>query len=98
LEKKLRRAKHFYVIIALAMLIGMGISLIGMNPIMALFWSAVINGVLAPPLLLLLMLITMNSKIMKERVNNRWLNIVGWLTVVVMTAATTAFFCTLGKS
>ena len=48
--------------------------------------------------LLLLMLITMNSKIMKERVNNRWLNIVGWLTVAVMTAATIAFFCTLGKS
>jgi NRAMP (natural resistance-associated macrophage protein)-like metal ion transporter len=98
LEKKLRRAKHFYIIITLAMFIGMGLSLVGINPIMALFWSAVINGVLAPPLLLLLMLITMNSKIMKERVNNRWLNIVGWLTVVVMTAATIAFFCTLGKS
>jgi Mn2+/Fe2+ NRAMP family transporter len=98
LEKRPRRAKHFYIIITLAMLIGMVISLIGINPIVALFWSAVINGVLAPPLLLLLMLITMNSKIMKERVNNRWLNSVGWLTVVLMTAAIIAFFCTLGKS
>jgi NRAMP (natural resistance-associated macrophage protein)-like metal ion transporter len=98
LEKKLGRAKQFYAIICVATLIGMVISMLGINPITALFWSAVINGILAPPLLLLLMLVTTNRRIMKKRVNNWWLNLIGWLTVVIMTAAAVAFFFTLGKS
>jgi NRAMP (natural resistance-associated macrophage protein)-like metal ion transporter len=98
LAKKFRQARQFYVTIIIATLIGICIPLLGINPISALFWSSVINGLLAPPLLILLMLITNNRRVMGKRVNNRWLNLVGWLTVVLMTAAAIAFFLTLGRS
>jgi Mn2+/Fe2+ NRAMP family transporter len=98
LDKRLRGAKQFYIIIVLGTLVGMLINFVGINPIAALFWTAVINGVLAPPLLLLLMLITNNPKVMGERVNNRWLNLGGWITTLVMFAAAIALFLTLGHS
>lgn len=97
LDKKPTRAKQFYIMIAGSTFIGMLINFIGINPIAALFWTAVINGVLAPPLLVLLMLVANNPKIMREHVNGRWLNLGGWLTTLVMFAATIAFFLTLGK-
>jgi len=71
---------------------------LGINPISALFWTAVINGVLAPPLLVLLMLIVNNPKVMGKRVNRPWLNILGWLTTVLMFLAAIALFLTWGKS
>ncbi len=98
LNKKPARAKQFYLIIALATFAGMLINFIGINPIAALFWTAVINGVLAPPLLVLLMLIANNRKVMGERVNGPGLNIVGWIATLVMTAAALALFLTFGKS
>jgi NRAMP (natural resistance-associated macrophage protein)-like metal ion transporter len=98
LDKKPRRAKQFYIIIAVATIAGMLINFIGINPIAALFWTAVINGVLAPPLLVLLMLIANNRKVMGERVNSPGLNLVGWFATLVMFAAAIALFFTLGKS
>lgn len=97
LDKKPTRAKQFYIMIAGSTFVGMLINFIGINPIAALFWTAVINGVLAPPLLVLLMLVANNPKIMREHVNGRWLNLGGWLTTLVMCAAAIAFFLTLGK-
>lgn len=58
----------------------MAINYLGINPIAALFWTAVINGVLAPPLLVLIMLISNNQNIMGGRVNNRAPNVLGWAT------------------
>jgi hypothetical protein len=55
------------------------INFVGINPIQALFWSAVINGLLAPPLLILLMLIANNRRIMGKHVNGWKLNLFGWL-------------------
>jgi NRAMP (natural resistance-associated macrophage protein)-like metal ion transporter len=98
LDKRPRRAKQFYIIIVIATLAGMLINFLGINPIAALFWTAVINGVLAPPLLVLLMLIANNPKVMGEHVNGRWLNLGGWITTLVMSAAAIAFFLTLGHS
>jgi Mn2+/Fe2+ NRAMP family transporter len=66
--------------------------------VLALFWTAVINGVLAPPLLVLLMLIANNPRVMGERVNSRWLNLGGWITTLIMFAAALALFLTLGRS
>jgi len=97
LDKKPTGAKQFYVIIALATLAGILINFIGINPIAALFWTAVINGVLAPPLLVLLMLVANNPKVMGERVNGRLLNFGGWITTLVMFAAAVALFLTIGK-
>ncbi|MFL5625507.1 MAG: divalent metal cation transporter, partial [Ktedonobacteraceae bacterium] len=98
LDKKPTRAKQFYIIIVVATIVGMLINFIGINPISALFWTAIINGVLAPPLLVLLMLIANNPKVMGERVNGRWLNLGGWITTLIMFAAALALFLTLGHS
>lgn len=91
LEKNWRRAKQFYAIIIGATLIGMLINFVGINPIQALFWSAVINGLLAPPLLILLMLIANNRRIMGKHVNGWKLNLLGWLATLLMTAAAVLF-------
>ena len=87
LDQKLRQAKPFYAVIIAATLIGMLINYVGINPIQALFWTAVINGFIAVPLLIIIMLIANNQKVMGKRVNSRIENILGWLTVGVMTAA-----------
>jgi Mn2+/Fe2+ NRAMP family transporter len=73
------------VIIA-ATLVGMLIDFVGINPIIALYWTAVLNGALAPPLLVLIMLMANNRTVMGERTNGRGLNILGWATTVAMAA------------
>lgn len=90
LDQKLGRAKQFYAIIAAATLIGMLVNFVGLNPITALFWTAVLNGFLAPFLLVVLMLIANNKSVMGKRVNGRLLNILGGTITVIMFAAALA--------
>jgi Mn2+/Fe2+ NRAMP family transporter len=78
--------------------VGIVINYVGIDPIAALFWTAVINGFLAPPLLVLIMLVANNRKVMGDRVNNRWTNAVGWLTTATMFAAAIGLVLTWGKS
>jgi Mn2+/Fe2+ NRAMP family transporter len=59
-----------------------------------LFWSAVVNGVLAPPLILLIVLLTSNRKVMGDRVNPPLLQILGWITFAIMTVAAIGMFVT----
>jgi len=92
-----RQAKLFYGVIAASTLIGVIINFVGINPIRALFFAAVINGFLAPPLLIVIMLIANNRKVMKGRVNGRWSNILGWTTTLVMFAAAVALVLTWGQ-
>jgi NRAMP (natural resistance-associated macrophage protein)-like metal ion transporter len=87
LDEKPRHAKKFYGIIALSTLVGVSIDFLGINPIRALFWTAVINGVVAPPLLVIVMLIANNKRVMGKRTNGLAANIVGWLAAAVMFAA-----------
>jgi Mn2+/Fe2+ NRAMP family transporter len=61
-----------------------------------LFWTAVINGFLAPPLLVLIMMVSNNPKVMGERVNGKWINVAGWATVLVMFAAAIGLIATWG--
>jgi Mn2+/Fe2+ NRAMP family transporter len=68
---------------------------IGFNPIAALFWTAVINGVLAPLHFVLLMLPAKNQRIMGEHVHVRRHNLLGWLTTLIMAAAPLALTITL---
>jgi NRAMP (natural resistance-associated macrophage protein)-like metal ion transporter len=96
LKERLGKAKRFYAVIAIAMAIGVLINFLGINPIDALFWSAVLNGVLAPPLLVLLMLIANNRTVMGDRVNHWWTNVPGWGTTFVMFAAAVGLFLTWG--
>ena len=67
LEEKPRRAKLFYAVIAISTLVGVSINFLHINPISALFWTAVINGFAAPPMLCLIMFISNNRTIMGER-------------------------------
>lgn len=87
LEEQPARAKQFYAIIAVSTVVGMLINFVGINPIDALFWTAVINGFLAPPLMVLIMLVSNNRTIMGERVNNRAVNVLGWLATAAMLLA-----------
>jgi NRAMP (natural resistance-associated macrophage protein)-like metal ion transporter len=86
-DEKPHRAKLFYGVIAASTLAGMLINFLGINPISALFWTAVINGFLAPPLLIVIMLIANNKEVMGDQINGRWLNILGWVTTLLMFAA-----------
>jgi Mn2+/Fe2+ NRAMP family transporter len=86
-DEKPHRAKLFYGVIAASTLVGMLINFIGINPISALFWTAVINGFLAPPLLIVIMLIANNNDVMGDQINGRWMNILGWATTLLMFAA-----------
>jgi len=89
-----RRGRRFYLVFAGAVVAGMALNLIGTNPIRMLFLSAVLNGLLAPPLLLLIMLVGNNRAIMGEHANGPWLNLLGWLATAVMFLAAVAFFVT----
>ena len=94
LDEKPRHAKKFYAVIAASTLVGVVIDFAGINPISALFWTAVINGVVAPPLLVVIMLVANNKRVMGERTNGRWTNLFGWLATVVMFAAAIGMFIT----
>jgi NRAMP (natural resistance-associated macrophage protein)-like metal ion transporter len=94
LEHKLTRAPQFYVIIVAATLIGMLIAILDVNPIAALVLSAVINGLIAAPLLVLVMLVSNNRAAMGERTNGRLLNVIGWATTIVMSVAAVGLIVT----
>jgi NRAMP (natural resistance-associated macrophage protein)-like metal ion transporter len=87
LDAKPTKAKEFYLVMGAATFGGLLINAVAMNPIAALFWTAVCNGFLAPPLLLVIMLVANNKAVMGDRVNGWAVNILGWLTVCVMFAA-----------
>ena len=89
-----RRGRRFYLVFAGAIAGGMLLDAFGMNPIRMLFLSAVLNGVLAPPLLALVMLVSNNALIMGEHTNGVWLNVLGWAATAIMAAAAAAFFLT----
>ena len=96
-NQKPGRAKLFYGVIIVSTLVGVLLNFIGINPIRALFLAAIINGFLAPPLLVVIMLVASNKQIMGERVNSRWSNLLGWTTTVVMFVAAVALVLTWGQ-
>jgi len=84
LDRNPAKAKQFYAVIAAATLVGVGIDYLGINPIDALFFTAVINGFVAPPLLVMIMLVGNNKKIMGKRTNGRLINVLGWGAAAIM--------------
>ncbi len=92
LEAKPKWAPKFYGVIALAMILGLSLDYAGLDAVKMLFWSAVANGVLAPPLIVIVVLLTSNPKIMGRHVNPLWLRCAGWFTAAVMTAAAVCMF------
>jgi NRAMP (natural resistance-associated macrophage protein)-like metal ion transporter len=92
LERKPREAKAFYVTIAVATLGGAALNFTSLDPIKALYWSAVVNGVLAAPLMAIMMTIAVNKRIMGRLTLPRPMIVLGWLATAVMALATVAFF------
>jgi NRAMP (natural resistance-associated macrophage protein)-like metal ion transporter len=84
LNRKPREAKAFYGAIAVATLAGVAINTVGIDPMKALYWSAVVNGLLAPPLMVVLMLMARNPKVMEKLVISPALATVGWIATAVM--------------
>jgi NRAMP (natural resistance-associated macrophage protein)-like metal ion transporter len=81
------KAKAFYAAIAVATMIGAAVNFSPINPIKALYWSAVINGVVAVPVMVMMMLITANSRVMGRFTITGPLRAVGWTATLVMAAA-----------
>ncbi|MDB5362134.1 MAG: iron transporter [Rhodospirillales bacterium] len=92
LDRRPREAKAFYAVIAVATLAGATLNFTALDPIKALYWSAVVNGVLAAPLMAVMMVIAMNPRIMGRLTLPRPMLIGGWLATVVMVVVTIAFF------
>jgi len=96
LAQQPKRAKAFYGTIAGATLIGALLNFTPLDPIKALFWSAVINGVVAVPVMIMIMLMAAKPAIMGQFVLPIRLKVMGWLATAVMTAATIGMFATWG--
>ncbi len=97
-DAKPAQAKEFYLVMALSTIGGLLINLIGISPIDALYWTAVINGILAPPLLVVIMLVANNKAVMGRKANGHWANVLGWATTVLMFAAVAGLIVTWGAS
>ncbi|MEI7736568.1 MAG: divalent metal cation transporter, partial [Ferruginibacter sp.] len=87
LDKKFHEAKGFYVIIAISLLLGLSMNYIGISPIKALIYTAILYGVTAPVLIAIILHISNNKKIMGEFTNSRGANILGLLALLIMTVA-----------
>jgi NRAMP (natural resistance-associated macrophage protein)-like metal ion transporter len=98
LDRKPGQAKEFYLVITASTAAALFMNFLGVNPVSALFWTAVINGFLAPPLLVVIMLIANNRTVMGKRVNGLGLNVLGWATVALMFAAAVALVLTWGST
>jgi Mn2+/Fe2+ NRAMP family transporter len=94
LDKKFKKAKAFYLVIAISTIIGLWINFANIDPIKALAYTAVINGVTAVPILYTVMKIANDKKILEDKVNGRLSNIVGWTTVVIMAGSVIIMFVT----
>jgi len=84
LNLRLRQAAYFYGMIIFAMLIGLLINFVGLDPIKALIYAAVINGLVAPVIMILIMLLSARREIMNHWANGPWTKTVGWLATAFM--------------
>ena len=89
-----KEARAFYGTIAFATAIGVVINFIGVDPIKALFWTAVLNGVIAVPLMVVTMLMALSSRVMGRFTLPRSLAAMGWLATAVMALIVIAMFLT----
>jgi Mn2+/Fe2+ NRAMP family transporter len=87
LELKFSRAKGFYLVIALSIIVGLAMNFLGIEPIKALYYSAYLNGIVALPLLVTIMIVGNDKKIMGEETHPGWVKFFGWAAVGFMVAA-----------
>jgi len=87
LDKKFHEAKAFYLIIALSLILGLSLNYIGISPIKALIYTAILYGLTAPVLIAIILHISNNKQIMGVYVNGRTTNILGFTALIIMTLA-----------
>jgi Mn2+/Fe2+ NRAMP family transporter len=87
LNVKPQLAPKFYTVIAVAILIGLAFDFAGLNAVKMLFWSAILNGLLAPPLVIMVVLLTSDRQVMGNRVNTPGMQALGWICALIMSAA-----------
>ena len=97
-SRSVRKAPLFYALVGLGTVGGTALSLLNVNPIKLLVFVAVINGVIAAPLLIVVLIVSNSRRLMGEYVNGYAANILGWLTFAIMAAASIALFATGGIS
>jgi len=95
LEQPPDHAKKFYAVLVIATFIGLGLNFVGIDPIRALFWSAVFNGIVAVPLMIVTMIISANPKIMGRFTLPFPLKVVGWVATLVMLLSSIGLFVAL---
>lgn len=95
LNQKFARAHAFYIVIALATMGGLLVNLTPVEPFQLLYYTAVVNGILAPPLMIMIMVIANNKTIMGSHTNSFFSNFVGWLITGIMTIAAIALIVSL---
>jgi Mn2+/Fe2+ NRAMP family transporter len=92
LNRRPGRAKKFYAVLTVAMILGTALNYAGFDAIKLLFTTAVVNGVLAPPLILIVVLLTGDRRVMGDAVNSPLVGFVGWVTFLVMVVAALGLF------
>jgi NRAMP (natural resistance-associated macrophage protein)-like metal ion transporter len=92
LDQPFRRARRFYIVFGAAILVGVGLEIFSASPIKMLFYSAILNGMAAPPLMIIIMLVANNRKVMGEWTNTPWLNAFGWIATALMAVASIGMF------
>jgi len=95
LDRKLHNARGFYGTLFVATLLGVALNFIAINPIKALFWSAVINGVAAVPIMIVMMLMTTNKKVTGSVRLPLLRNVIGWIATAAMFAVAASMIVTL---
>lgn len=94
LARRPKEALAFYFSLAVATSLGVGLNFTPVDPIKALYWSAVINGVVAVPVMVILMLMTAQRRIMGEFTIGGWLRALGWMSTAAMAACVGGMFAT----
>jgi Mn2+/Fe2+ NRAMP family transporter len=97
LERKPLERRGFYGALALVTVAGVALNFVGINPIKALFWSAVCNGIAATPVMVIVMLMASNRKLMGPFVLGRVLRTFGWIATAVMCVASAGLFFSLSR-
>jgi len=87
MHHKLRGAYAFYGVIIISMFVGLAINFLGIDPFKALIYSAIANGIIAPVVLVLIVIMSSNKKIMGEWVNKRYVTAIGWIVSLLMAVA-----------
>jgi Mn2+/Fe2+ NRAMP family transporter len=97
LGKKFKRTKAFYLVIAISGIVGLCLNFVDINPIKDLVYAPIINGIVSLAILFLIIKIANDKDVLRENTNGLLLNIIGWITFIIMTISTMIMLFTFEK-